>query len=159
MTLRDIRDFTPVASIGHMQPRGWMVVHLPTNFYATGGPSTKRGTLLDEPAIVRFTPVVWHWDYGDGSSTDARSPGASWAAQSAREFDPTPTSHSFAAAGKYVIQLTVGYRAEYQFADSGWLPVAGILAIDAPPLTATAESASTVLVARDCAANPRGPGC
>jgi hypothetical protein len=62
LTINDLRNFPAVPGTDHMQPNGWMVVGLATNFYATVGSSGSGtelvdGTLLGHPATVRFTPV------------------------------------------------------------------------------------------------------
>lgn len=159
VTLADIASFRPDPGIDTMEPNGWMVVGLDTNFVASGGRHVKDGSLLGQPASVRFTPVAWHWTYGDGTSRTAATPGATWAAQSMREFSPTSTSHVFTAAGTYYIDLTIDFRAEYRFAGTGWIPISGILSLPANRLVATAGDAKTVLVERVCTENPAGPGC
>jgi len=159
ITLNDVKAFTPVVGVNHMQPRGWMVVGLDANFYATGGASVKTGELLGFDAAVRFTPVRWRWNFGDGDGVTRASPGASWAAQDVEEFDRTPTSHVFERAGTFTITLEIDYSVDYQFNGSGWVPIAGILTVDSNQLVATAGSAKTVLVDRDCGQNPHGPGC
>jgi hypothetical protein len=159
ITVADIAAFRPNPGIDWMEPNGWMVVGLDTNFYSTGGIQVHDGTLLGQAASVRFTPIGWYWTYGDGASASRTTPGGTWASQSIREFDPTATSHIYRAAGTYVIDLTIEFRAEYRFAGGGWTPIIGSLAVPANRLVAVAGSAKTVLVERDCAANPAGPGC
>jgi len=159
IALNDVKAFTPVVGVNHMQPKGWMVVGLDANFYATGGASVKTGELLGFDAAIRFTPVRWRWNFGDGDGVTRASPGASWAAQDVEEFDRTPTSHVFDQTGTFTITLEIDYSVDYQFNGSGWVPIEGILTVDSNQLVATAGSAKTVLVDRDCAQNPRGPGC
>jgi hypothetical protein len=159
VTLNDIASFTPAAGGNHMEPTRWIVVGLDTNFYSDATPRVVDGTLLGLPAAVRFTPVEWRWSYGDGSSRNSATPGSSWKAQNLPEFEPTATSHVFADTGSYTIDLTVEYSAEYQFAGSGWVAIAGTVSVPANRIVATANDADTVLVNRDCRQNPRGPGC
>jgi len=159
VTLNDIANFAPAVGGNHMEPNGWIVVGLDTNFYSDAAPRVVEGSLLGQPAAVRFTPVAWRWIYGDGTSKFSTSPGASWASLNLREFDPTPTSHVFAAPGSYAIDLTVEYSAEYQFAGTGWVAIAGTIELPANRIVATASDANTVLVNRDCRQNPGGPGC
>ena len=159
LTLADIAAFRPIPPVDHMQPSGWTIAGLDTNFYATGGTHVRDGQLLGQPASVRFTPVSWHWAYGDGTYATRGQPGSTWAAQSIPEFDPTPTSHVYATYGTYVIDLDVDYTAEYRYAGGPWIPIAGTLTIPANRLQITVGSAKTVLMNRDCVANPGGPGC
>ena len=92
VTLVDIASFRPASATHHMQPNGWTIAGLPTNFYARTGTQIVPGTLLGRPAEVRFTPVQYYWDYGDGSSATRSRPGGTWAALGVAEFDVTPTS-------------------------------------------------------------------
>ena len=159
ITLNDLAFFRPQAAVQYMQPDGWMVVGLPTNFVAVIERHIVAGTLLGAPAEVRFTPVAFRWRYGDGDAARLTTAGLSWQALGLGEFDATPTSHVFRASGTYVIELDVEYTAEYRFAGGGWRALQGVIVLPANDLVATAGGAVTVLVDRDCASAPAGPGC
>src|SRR5690606_32094257 len=159
VTLSDLVNFRPSPGIDSMEPDGWMIVGLDTNFYATAPVQVQSGVLLDLPAQVRFTPVHYHWAYGDGATRSTSARGATWAAQGLREFDPTPTSLVYTASGTYFIDLTIDFAAEYRWAGSGWTPIAGTIPVPANRLVATAGGAKTVLVEHECTLNPHGPGC
>jgi hypothetical protein len=159
ITLADIAQFHPTPGTDHMEPNGWMVVGLDTNFYAVAVAQVREGQLLGRSASVRFTPRNYRWTYGDGTSATRATRGSTWAAQGMAEFDPTPTSHVYRAKGTYTIDLTIGFGAEYRYDGGSWIPIAGTLAVPANRLVATAGDAKTVLVAKDCSANPFGPGC
>ena len=73
--------------------------------------------------------------------------------------DRTPTSHVFAREGDYTIRLVIDFAAEYRFAGSPFYPISGVIPLRANDLRITVDDATTVLVERDCAANPAGPGC
>ncbi|MDJ0378192.1 hypothetical protein [Cryobacterium sp. PH31-L1] len=66
-----------------------------------------------------FTPVGYHWNYGDGSTMSSPTGGASWADLGLTEFSTAPTSHKYTAKGTYTVTLTVDYRADYSFGDQG----------------------------------------
>ncbi|MBX3098764.1 MAG: hypothetical protein KF761_04225 [Salinibacterium sp.] len=159
VTLADIAAFRPVPPVDHMQPNGWTIAGLDTNFYATGGTHIRDGQLLGQPASVRFTPVSWHWAYGDGAHATRSQPGSTWSAQSIPEFDPTPTSHIYTAYGTYSIDLDVTYTAEYRYGGGPWTPIAGTLNLPANRLQITVGNAKTVLVNHNCTIHPSGPGC
>lgn len=159
ITLADIAHFRPDPGVDSMEPNGWMVVGLDTNFYASSGIQVHNGALLGQPASVRFTPVAWHWTYGDGTGRSSATPGATWAAHGLREFDATPTSHVYRAPGTYVIDLAIEYAPEYRFGNGPWLDVQGTITVPANRLTAVAGDADTVLVERECTVDPTGPGC
>jgi hypothetical protein len=159
VTITDLKNFPASPGTDHMEPPGWMIVGLDTNFYSQVGVQVVEGTLLGQPASVRFTPVSWRWAYGDGTSAVRATPGATWAAQGIPEFDPTATSHVYTSAGTYFIDLSITFLADYRFAGGNWTRVTGTLTLPANRLEATAGGAKTVLVNRDCAQNPSGPGC
>lgn len=160
VTISDIASFAPRAAVQFMQPDRWMVVGLPTNFYAQIDRHVVSGTLLGQPADVRFTPRAYNWSYGDGTTALRGTPGNTWQALGLAEFDPTATSHVYTAEGTYVIDLTVLYTAEYRWAGGAWTPIAGHVELPANRLVAQATSdAVTVLVDRDCGRAPVGPGC
>jgi len=159
ITLRDIASFRPAPGVQFMEPDGWVVPGLDANFYSVVGQQLVTGTLLGQPATVRFTPVGWRWNYGDGSAVVRATKGATWASQGLHDFDRTPTSHVYAAEGEYVIHLTIDFRAEYRFASTGFIPIAGNINLPANDLHVTVTGAKTVLVEHDCVANPAGPGC
>ena len=159
ITMSDIARFRPRTPVDAMEPNGWAIIGLDTNFYSTGETEVVDGTLLGQPASVRFIPVSWRWTYGDGTSSVASTRGASWESQGILEFDPTPTSHVYRLPGTYLIDLSVDYRAEYRFGAGAWTRIPGVLSIPANQLEATAGDAKTVLVSSDCRVNPRGSGC
>lgn len=159
ITLTDIASFRPYPGVQYMEPDGWTVVGLETNFYAVVGTQVHPGTLLGQPAAVRFTPVGYRWDYGDGTVATHSTRGGAWAVLGLPEFARTPTSHVYRSAGDYRIRLTIEFRAEYRFAGGAFVPIEGRLALPANELHIRAGTATTVLVDRDCTRGPAGPGC
>jgi hypothetical protein len=159
ITLTDIAHFRPTPGVQYMQPDGWTIPGLDTNFYAITGTHIVAGELLGESADVRFTPVSYHWSYGDGTSATRSTKGATWQALGVQEFEPTPTSHIYDRDGTYTIRLVIDFRAEYRFAGSAFTRIDGILPIPANDLHITVDGAKTVLVERDCVTDPAGPGC
>jgi len=159
ITLADLVNFRPIAGMDHMEPNGWMVVGLDTNFFATVESGVQTGLLLNLPASVRFTAERYRWSYGDGTSATRTTRGASWAASGVQEFDRTATSHVYRTAGAYSIDLAIDFSAAYQYAGGPWIPISGTIPVAANRLVAAAGGANTVLVGRDCAQRPSGPGC
>ena len=96
VTLRDIASFRPAAPDNGMEPGGWAIEGLPANFVAGASVQVVSGTLLGQPADVRFTPVGYRWTHSDGAVVEADGPGATWAALGQREFTATATSHVYA---------------------------------------------------------------
>jgi hypothetical protein len=159
ITFADIAHFRPQVGAHTMEPDGWVVTGLPANFISSAGVQVVPGTLLGAPAAVKFSPVAWHWDYGDGSLVSHRTGGGSWQSLGIPEFDRTPTSHVFDRDGQYTVSLTVEFAAEYRARGSGWTTIPGTVALAADPLTVVSVDATTVLMDHDCLANPAGPGC
>ncbi|WP_344296703.1 PKD domain-containing protein [Agromyces neolithicus] len=159
VTLRDIASFRPAEPSDVMEPNGWAIEGLPANFVADASTEVVSGTLLGQPADVRFTPVGYRWVHSDGANVASSSPGATWSALGVAEFTPTDTSHVYAASGEYTVTLRVSLAAEYRFAGSGWLPIAGTLTIDAAPQRVLVGEVDTVLTVGDCTEYPSSPGC
>ena len=155
----DLQNFPAYAAPAGMEPNGWAIVGLAANFWATASAQISEGLLLGESAQVMFTPIGYRWNYGDGSTSGSADGGASWKDLGLAEFSATNTSHVYTAKGTFTVVLTVDYRADYTFGDQGWRPVEGIVTVPSTPFTVVAARESTVLVAEDCLANPRGPGC
>lgn len=162
ITIRDVATFRPELALLNSEPNGWAVRGLAANFLAAGGSSTRSGTLLGAQAEVRFTPIAWQFDYGDGTAPrSTATPGATWQALGLDEFDETATSHVYETSGSFTVSLLVDYAAEYRLGGAGpYSPIPGTLAIlSAPIQLVVADSATTALVDRNCNENPRGPGC
>ncbi len=156
-TITDIADFPVSVATVHNQPEGWGVVGKPTNFYTEGGAHEVTGTLLGQPATVRFTPVAWHWDYGDGVTNTTDTGGRRWTKE--KQFRPTPTSHEYEEKADYTITTFIDYVAEYRFAGGPWIRVDGGLRVRANDLDIITWRVKTVLVAHDCIEDPKGIGC
>jgi hypothetical protein len=159
ITISDIATFIPTPGRQQMEPDGWTIAGLDTNFYAITGQHLVTGTLLGRPADVRFTPIAYRWAYGDGTSATKNTAGGTWAGQGIPEFEPTPTSHVYEQVGDYTITLSIVFAAEYRFAGGSWRPVVGTITLPANDLHIRAGTAKTVLVEHDCTQNPSGPGC
>jgi hypothetical protein len=159
VTLRDIASFRPATPGNGMEPGGWAVVGLPANFVAAASVEVVSGTLLGQPADVRFTPVGYRWSHSDGGIVESGTPGATWAALGQREFSTTATSHVYAAPGEYTAALEVVLRADYRFAGSAWRSITGTLEVAGPPQRVLVGEFDTVLTRGDCNTDPSGPGC
>ena len=158
-TIEDLINFRPNPGIARMEPTGWMLVGLPTNFWIDSSPETQSGLLLDREALVRFTPVSYRFDYGDGTVASRSTPGGSWAELDAAEFDQTVFSHVYSRAGRYVIDAQVSFGVEYQYAGGNWITMDGSIVSASGRLEAVAGTASTVLVSSDCVQKPAAIGC
>ena len=159
ITVDDLVNFKPAPGTDQMEPDGWTVVGLETNFYARAGVQVQTGDLLGRPATVRFTPVRYRWDYGDGSTATRTTAGATWDTLGVSEFERTATSHIYRADGIYRIGLTVYFAAEYRYDLDYWVPVIGIVPAQANQLEVVTGTAKTVLVGRECTVSAAGPGC
>lgn len=159
VTISDVEDFGASSGSDVMEPNGWAILGLDANFYSSAKAHVVEGELLGEDARVRFTPVSWQWDYGDGSTRVSTTGGASWADLDLEEFEPTATSHVYDQRGEYEATLTVSFAAEYSFAGGEYIPIAGTVDLAAPTVTVWVGGASTVLVGADCNERPDGPGC
>jgi hypothetical protein len=157
VTIEDLASFAPDPGPVIGEPAGWGIVGLETNFYSSTRGQVIDGELLGEPASVRFTPVRWHWTYGDGAAASVSSPGAAWGSAES-EFQPTAASHRYTQAGIFDVGLSVEFAAEFRFGDGTWLPVTGSVFADAASIPMRIGTADTLLVEHGCN-TAAGPGC
>lgn len=133
VTLADVARFLPATTGLRAEPDGWAVVGVPANLWIEVAPATVPGELLGRPAQVRFTPLAYRFDYGDGAVRATATPGGSWAALGQDELTATPTSHVYTDRAERHAAVTVVYSAEYRFADGPWTAVAGAVSGSTPP--------------------------
>jgi hypothetical protein len=159
VTVDDIASFRPTPGTLVMEPNGWTIAGLDTNFWVDVAVSTPNGELFGTPASVRFTPASYRFDYGDSAMFDRTSAGGSWETQHLAEFDATPTGHRYTAPGTYSVTASVEFTAEYRFDGDTWLPVLGTVRVPTNPLNVVVARATTVLVSNNCLVTPSGTGC
>jgi hypothetical protein len=159
VTVDDLVNLRPAAAGLRMEPNGWTVIGLDTNFWIDVTTNTQSGELLGRSASVRFTPIGYRFNYGDSGTVNHASAGGSWTTQNLAEFDPTPTSHIYTQPGSYTVTAAVEYSAQYQFDGATWMPVLGTVRIPTNTLDVIAARATTVLVNNNCLTTPAGPGC
>ena len=159
VTMSALASFYPQKPTVFGEPNGWAIIGLDANFVSSAARHTASGSLVGQPATVRFTPVRFVWDYGDGARASTRTGGATWRSLGVPEFSPTPTSHVYTSGGSYGVTMIVEYSAQYRIGGGPWQDVPGTLSLPAPTFTVIAADAKTVLVQRNCQADPRGPGC
>ena len=140
----ELKNFRPHKPGIRTAPNGWSLPALPANIYAQASRHRVKGKLLGWPVEVRFTPVAYHWSYGDGSRASLSQPGSSGSPQ----FSSTPTSHVFLRPGRYTVALQVDYRAEFRFEGGSFQRVSGRVSATASPVTIQVLTVSPLLVAR-----------
>ncbi len=158
VTIDDLASFVPARPTLGGEPAGFGVVGMPTNLVATASTHSLTGPLLGWDVSVRFRPVGFVFDYGDGATVRTTTGGTTWAALGLPQFSPTATSHVYRERGTYTVRLTLQYAADVDFG-SGWRPVSGYVNAPAPPYTLEVLDVRTALVERTCTENPGGPGC
>jgi hypothetical protein len=159
VTLEDVAQFVPRSASIRSQPNGWALVGAPVNLLTDASAGVVDGTLLGRPAEVRFVPVSFAWDHGDGTSTTVEGPGASWKQLGQQDFTPTDTSHVYPTIGDRQISLTIAYSPSYRFDGGGWQQIPGVLPVVIGPVTLHVLQGSTVLVGGACGSAHAGPGC
>ncbi|WP_168202725.1 PKD domain-containing protein [Georgenia wutianyii] len=103
-----------------VQPdRSWVLINTETVVMTDAAEHILRTRVLEVDVDVRVTPVLYTWDFGDGSAPlTGTDPGAPW---------PNHTvAHVYDAPGTVVISLRTEWDAAFRVAGtSTWLPVAG----------------------------------
>jgi hypothetical protein len=156
-TVSDLESFRPRSPLQFVEPTGWAIRRVPTNFCSTARAHVVSGRLLDNPADVRFSPVLYRRSFGDGSRLTSESPGKTWRELGKSPWTRTSTSHTYDEAGNVRVRLVVWYSAKFRFGSQGWRPLAGLVMAKANDLNLSVLSADTVLVDRPCSRG--GFGC
>lgn len=156
---RDVQSFAPAGPALVSEPEGVGVVGMPANFVASASAHSVSGTLFGRPVTVRFTPVAYVFDYGDGAIGRSASGGASWSDLGQAQFTPTATSHAYDERGTYAVSVTIEYAAQVDFGIGRWLPVQGVVTSTTAGYRVEIFEVRTALVDKTCAENPSGPGC
>jgi hypothetical protein len=159
VTLQDVAQFVPRDASIRSQPNGWALVRSPVNLFTDATAQVVDGTLLSRPAQVRFVPVSFTWDHGDGTTTVTAGPGSSWRELGQQDFTSTDTSHVYPTIGDRRVSLTIGYSPSYRFDGGAWQPIPGTLPVQVGPVVIHVLQGSTVLVGGACGTAHAGPGC
>ncbi len=157
-SLSDVASFAPRLATVVPEPQGFGVVGLPVNVVAEAPTSEREGELFDLPVTVRFEPMSFRFDYGDGTTRDVATGGRMWDALGAAQFTPTDTSHVYAERGTFTVRAAVSFRVDVDFG-GGWERVPGVLVLPAGDTTVEVFEAHTALVERSCHEDPHGTGC
>ena len=158
VTISDVARFVPSTATVAGEPDNVAVVGLPANFLSSAKTETIPGTILGRALTIRFTPVNYTFDYGDGESRTTTTPGTAWDASGQAQFTPTETSHVYKEPGTYTVTATVTYTADIDLG-GGWIPINGTL--NGPPASQQIRvvKAHTALVQGTCTERPDAPGC
>jgi hypothetical protein len=156
-TVSDLESFRPRSPQQFVEPAGWTIRRIPTNFWSTARTHVVSGSLLDNPTDVRFIPEQYQRSFGDGLRQTSASRGASWRQLGQSPWTGTSTSHSYDEAGNVRVRLIVWYSAKFRFGSQGWRPLTGLVMARANDLTVSVLSADTALVNRPC--SPGAFGC
>ncbi|MCW3494592.1 hypothetical protein [Microbacterium sp. SSM24] len=159
VTLADLASFRPATPRLTGQPAGFAIAGMPANLVAAASVQSIPGTVLDWEVTVRFTPVSFEFDHGDGTSAVYTTGGATWEQLGQPQLTPTATSHVFRDRGTYSVAVTVRYAASVNFGTGTWRPVPGYVTATSGGYAVRVLEARTALVDKTCIENPDGPGC
>lgn len=158
-TVSDLESFRPRSPQQFVEPTGWAIRRIPANFWSTAQAHIVSGRLLDNPADVRFSPVLYRRSFGDGSRQTSEKSGDTWRELGQSPWTRTSTSHVYDEMGNVRVRLVVWYSAEFRFGSQGWRPLSGLVTARANDLTVSILSADTALVDRPCSRGAFGcPG-
>ncbi len=120
ITISDVAQFVPIPPQIEVDPEGVAVMNLPANFVAAADEQILTAEILGRPVTVRFTPVQFAFDTGDGGVVTAQHGGVPWEASGSAQFTPTDTSHVYSARGVVYPSVTVTYAASVDLG-TGWI--------------------------------------
>jgi hypothetical protein len=160
VTIEEVASFAPAQPADGMEPGAHVAVRrLPANFFSRATEQVVSGTLLGRRVEVRFTPVEFVWETGDGGRIRSGTPGKPWSALAQAEYTETETSHRYGQRGTYEVRPSVTYSAEYRFDGSAWQGIDGTLDVAGPPRSVRVVTVETRLTRGSCRQYPDDPGC
>lgn len=142
----ELEGFRPDRPGITVEPAGWSMPRLPTNFVARADTHREQGELLDWPVEVRFRPVTYHWQYGDGGGRSVTTRGSDWSSQGKRQFDTTATSYVYRAPGTYTVSLHVDYAVDIRFENDEFEELEGTVSVAAPSVEIDVLTVSPLVV-------------
>ncbi len=145
ITIGDVARLLVDRGTLHSEPDGWGVVGTPTNFWVDAQTSVARGTLLGKAVEVRFSPVAYHWVFGDGHTATTSTPGASWAALGQNPLSATATSHVYTERIAASTDVVVAYTAQYRVGGGTWTAVTGAVRASTPDVDVRVVTEATAL--------------
>lgn len=123
LTVQDLASFPITPAIIHQQNPPHTLKNYHTNFWADPNPQQFTTTIAGRQVQVRATPVLYTFDYGDGTSKTTTNPGYRLGEDVWDE--KTPTSHQYQEAKDFTFQLTTTYRGEYSVEGGPWQVIDG----------------------------------
>jgi len=97
---------------------GLTLVNLGTYMQAEQRDFTTTMTLLGQDVFLRAKPVMWHWDYGDGTQIVSRDHPGSY-------YPDSDGWHAYLEPGFYTAQVTIEWQGEFSTDNSEWSPIYG----------------------------------
>lgn len=158
-TISDVLTLAPASMNLTAEPSTWSIVGSHTNFFTTATKHSASGSVLGHPVTVTFTPITYRWDYGDGTTAETTTSGASWAALGQDDFSATSTSHVYAEKATVQASVTVVYTATVTLASGANIPVTGTLNRASTTIALELFTADTLITVGDCNEHPEQPRC
>ena len=123
LTVQDLASFPITPAPIHQQNPPHTLKKYHTNFWADPNPQEFTTTIAGRQVQVRATPVLYSFDYGDGTVFETTNPGYRLGEDVWDE--KTPTSHQYQEAKDFTFQLTTTYRGEYSVEGGPWQVIDG----------------------------------
>lgn len=129
VVISEVKSFlTTTGEIGIQPSENQHVVNMTGVFWSTAERHVVQAPILGRVFQVRFTPINYHFDFGDGSAPiDSPAPGAPYP-------DKTIT-HVYQQPGEYITTLTVTWTGEFSINGSPFQLIGGHLdtSVQSPP--------------------------
>ncbi|GAA3279385.1 hypothetical protein [Nesterenkonia halobia] len=110
-----------------------------TNMYAEVDEQSISEEFLGQTVEIRASPVIYHWDYGDGMSRTTTDPGGplpehDGTGEKINKTDfATKTSLVYEETGIYPVTVTTVYVGEFRYAGRDWTSLPGQLRVESSP--------------------------
>jgi len=121
-----IREFKrlqwPASELKVQPPGGETLVNLETIFYTDNSSATlQQVRLAGRSVTIEATPASYGWDFGDGTTTTATSPG--------RAYPDHDVFHVYASTGTVAASVATTYAGRFRIGNGTWQPIPETLTV------------------------------
>jgi hypothetical protein len=135
------------------------LIGYPVNFVGGAPVHTVAGSLFGQTAEVRFWPMTYTWQFGDGTSQVTSGAGVSWASLGLAPFSNTATSHVYRSGSSIRASVVVSYAPEYRIGGGLWRSIAGTVTKSAATSLVVIDDGDPSLVTHACVSLRPAAGC
>lgn len=128
----------PAAVLEVQPPGGRTLVNFDTNFFTAAQGFDQPLTLLGAPVVLRLTPSVYTFNFGDGKSLQSKTPGA--------PYPQLAITHRYTAKGHFEPSVDTTWTGQFSVRGGPFRDVPGTVLVPGPAVGLVALTATPTLV-------------